>query len=107
MGLRTAAVLFLIVGSILLAGRLVETRTHQAENSNRDIMLFLDVPGSMTTYDAQLLAEFKRIAQGLEGERIGLTIWRGVAVTVFPLTDDYDLVVEQSEQRSATCKERV
>jgi hypothetical protein len=61
-------------------------------------MLCLDVSGSMTTYDAQLIAEFKRIAEGLEGERIGLTIWSGVAVTVFPLTDDYEFVVEQLDE---------
>src|SRR3546814_14083198 len=52
----------------------------------------------MTTYDAQLSAEFKRIADGLEGERIGLTNWSGVAVTVFPLTDDYEFVVEQLDE---------
>ncbi|MDT0201113.1 hypothetical protein [Nocardioides sp. AE5] len=95
MALRVAAVLVLIAGCILLSGRLVETKTHQAENTNRDIMLCLDVSGSMIDYDAQVVEEFQRITEGLEGERIGLTIWSGVAVTVFPLTDDYEFIVDQ------------
>lgn len=92
---RVVAVLFLIGGTILLSSRLTSTETHQPEVSNRDIMLCLDVSGSMTEYDEQLTREFSEIAQGLDGERIGLTIWNGVAVTVFPLTDDYDFVIEQ------------
>src|SRR5690606_16703724 len=92
MALRVAAVLVLIAGCILRSGRLVETKTHQGENTNRDIMLCLDVSGSMIDYDAQVVEEFQRITEGLEGERIGLTIWSGVAVTVFPLTDDYEFI---------------
>ncbi|WP_067439684.1 VWA domain-containing protein [Nocardioides jensenii] len=92
---RVFAVLFLIGGSILLAGRLTSVKTHQEEVRNRDIMLCLDVSGSMVDYDEELAREFSKIVEGLNGERIGLTIWSGVAVTVFPLTDDYDFVVEQ------------
>ncbi|QIX26241.1 VWA domain-containing protein [Nocardioides sp. JQ2195] len=96
--LRVVAVLFLIGGSIFLSSRLTSTKTHQPEVSNRDIMLCLDVSGSMTSYDEQLVREFREIAEGLDGERIGLTIWSGVAVTVFPLTDDYEFVIEQLDQ---------
>ena len=28
-----------------------------------------------------------------QGERIGLTIWSGVAITIFPLTDDYEFAL--------------
>lgn len=92
---RTAAVLFLLAGASLLAARETTVRTTQPEVSNRDIMLCLDVSGSMTSYDEQLAREFRRITEDLEGERVGLTLFSGVAVTAFPLTDDYGFVLEQ------------
>lgn len=95
---RVVAVLFLLAGTTLLASRLTLTETHEPEVKNRDIMLCLDVSGTMRAYDEPLVREFAEIAKGLSGERIGLTIWDEVAVTVFPLTDDYDFVVEQLEE---------
>ena len=95
---RVVAVLFLLGGTILLSSRLTSVQTHAPEVRNRDIMLCLDVSGSMVSYDEDLVREFAKITENLAGERIGLTIWSGVAVTVFPLTDDYDFVTEQLEQ---------
>ncbi|KQY63841.1 MULTISPECIES: VWA domain-containing protein [unclassified Nocardioides] len=94
---RVVAVLFLLGGTILLSSRLTSTDSHQPDVSNRDIMLCLDVSGSMTEYDEELAREFAKISEGLDGERIGLTIWHNASVTVFPLTDDYDFVLEQLE----------
>lgn len=93
--LRTLAVLVLIAGTVLLAGRVTEKHTESRDTTHRDILLCLDVSGSMTTYDAELIAEFRKIAEGLEGERIGLTIWDGASVTIFPLTDDHEFVLDQ------------
>lgn len=96
--LRTSAVLLLLAGTTLLSARLVSVTTDQPEVNNRDIMLCLDVSGSMTTYDAEVVKEFNSIVSGLDGERIGLTIWNGTAVTVFPLTDDYAFVTDQLDE---------
>ncbi len=91
----TLAALVACSGAVILAGRMQERQTKAQEDRTRDIMLCLDASGSMAEVDAEVLREFRAIVDGLSGERVGLTIWSGVAITVFPLTDDYDFVVEQ------------
>lgn len=91
----SAAALVACAGTIVLAGRVEERQTTQQNDRTRDIVLCLDASGSMAEVDAQVLSEFRRIVTGLQGERVGLTIWSGVAITVFPLTDDYDFVLDQ------------
>lgn len=66
----------------------VGSRAEGSSRLNRDVMLCLDVSGSMADVDSMLLDQFERLAGDLAGERIGLTIWNGSAVTLFPLTDD-------------------
>ncbi|GAA3545963.1 VWA domain-containing protein [Nocardioides daeguensis] len=91
----TLASLVACTGAVLLAGRLQQRQTMTQEDRTRDIVLCLDASGSMAEVDAQVLREFRDIIAGLRGERIGLTIWSGAAITVFPLTDDYSYVLEQ------------
>ncbi|WP_408896498.1 hypothetical protein ACJ5H2_16420 [Nocardioides sp. R1-1] len=91
----TLCALVACAGAIVLAGRLQQRQTMVQEDRTRDIVLCLDASGSMAAVDAQVLREFRAIIAGLKGERIGLTIWSGAAITVFPLTDDYEYVVEQ------------
>ncbi|MCX6402245.1 MAG: hypothetical protein NTX33_20210 [Propionibacteriales bacterium] len=96
------AALITCAGAIVLSARVQERQSTEQNDRTRDIMLCLDASGSMAEVDAQVLREFRTIVDGLQGERVGLTIWSGVAITVFPLTDDYDFVVEQlSEAESA------
>ncbi|KRB76847.1 hypothetical protein ASE01_08720 [Nocardioides sp. Root190] len=98
----SAAALVACAGAIVLAGRVEERQTMEQNDRTRDIVLCLDASGSMAEVDAQVLSEFRRIVTGLQGERVGLTIWSGVAITVFPLTDDYDFVLDQlSEAETA------
>jgi hypothetical protein len=80
------------VAATVLLMQPVSTHAEPASRLNRDVMLCLDVSGSMAEIDASLLDQFVRLADQLPGERIGLTIWNGSAVTVFPLTDDADFV---------------
>ena len=51
-----------------------------------------------------VVREVRRVVQGLRGDRVGLVIWSGAAVVVFPLTDDYTYVDEQLD-RAATAFE--
>lgn len=77
------------------AGRPGTTETIDPEKNNRDIMLCLDVSGSMYSTDRAVLENFSEIVKSFRGERIGLVLFNNQAVTAFPLTDDYDLVSEQ------------
>ena len=76
------------LAAIGLTMRPLSEHRDDREVSNRDVMLCLDVSGSMIELDVDVLASFSTLTAGLVGERIGLTIFNGSAVSVFPLTDD-------------------
>ena len=81
----------------LLASRVSSVDVVEPPSFKRDIMLCLDVSGSMTEVDSQIVETFGRLAEGLDGERIGLSLFDSSTVTAFPLTDDYDFVRTQLE----------
>lgn len=85
-------------GIALLLGRVTAVDVDRPDASSRDIMLCLDASGSMTEADAQVVEEYAAIVAGLKGDRIGLTLWSGAAITIFPLTDDYDYVREELDR---------
>ena len=104
--LATAFALVTCAGGAILAGRLQQTRTMDQDERTRDIMLCLDASGSMSEVDAQVVAEFETIVEGLQGERIGLTIWDSTAITVFPLTDDYAFVRDELDRAEKAFEEQ-
>ncbi|GAB3597706.1 VWA domain-containing protein [Microbacterium tumbae] len=97
-GFALTGILVLAAASILTAGvvsaRPQTAQTIQPVNTSRDIMLCLDVSGSMSDVDVEVLTVFDELLDGFEGERIGLTIFNSSPVQVFPLTDDYDFIRE-------------
>lgn len=82
------ALLIAAAGIALLVARPVDQDAQAAQRSNRDVVLCMDVSGSMTPVVQETLASFERLAGDLDGERIGLVVFDSAAVTVFPLTDD-------------------
>ena len=85
------------IAAAALAMRPLSEQVRERSTLNRDVMLCLDVSGSMKELDESILRQFIDIAAGLPGDRIGLTIWNGAAITVFPLTDDTDYVAATLE----------
>ncbi len=85
----------LALAAVTAAARPAQHNVDTKEVSNRDIMLCLDVSGSMTDADAQLAKVFTTLAREFHGERVGLTIFDSSYVQVFPLTDDYDFATQQ------------
>ena len=79
----------------VVASRPMAERVIQPESRSRDIMLCLDVSGSMTDVDAEVIDVFAALTEDFAGERIGLTIFNSSPVQIFPLTDDYAFVREQ------------
>lgn len=91
-----------LAGAATAAARPTHRTTEQPEVRNRDIVLCLDVSGSMTSTDAALVGVFQQLAAEFDGERIGMVIFDSSSVQLFPLTDDYDYAVEQlGEARKA------
>lgn len=98
----------LIVGAIavllggVVAARPMAAKTIQPINNSRDIMLCLDVSGSMSDVDVEVLSVFEQLLKDFKGERIGLTIFNSSPVQVFPLTDDYPFVKDQLQRIRAS-----
>ena len=86
-----------IAAAGVVAARPISSETIQPVNTSRDIMLCLDVSGSMSDVDVEVLSVFEDLLEGFRGERIGLTIFNSTPVQVFPLTDDYDFIQKNLE----------
>lgn len=84
-----------LVAGVILASRPVATSIAYPQLSNRDIVLCLDVSGSMVEYDAELVEVFGRLVDEFDGERVSLVVFNASAVTYFPLTSDYGYVRQQ------------
>ncbi len=82
-------------GAVGLTMRPASVDVVHPDLNNRDIVLCLDVSGSMIEYDRELIEVFGTLAEQFTGERIGLVVFNASAVTYFPLTTDYDYVIEQ------------
>lgn len=92
----TVVALALLGGSAaVLTARPSTVDVVQPESSKRDVVLCLDVSGSMTEVDSEIVETFSSLVEGLDGERIGLTLFDSSAVQAFPLTADYDFVQER------------
>ncbi len=84
------------------AGAPVDRYMKHDKSSSRDIVLCLDASGSMLPYDSKIGDSFKQIISHFEGERISLQLWNAYSMTMFPLTDDYemanDVLTEMSDK---------
>lgn len=96
-GLAVAAGFLLLtaVAAATLAARPVDRDTRSEVLATRDIVLCLDVSGSMIELDTQIVQKFDQLVESFDGERIALNVWNTTSRTVFPLTDDYSLVQEE------------
>ena len=89
-----------VVAGSLLSGRIATEQVKTPEFANRDIVLCLDVSGSMYEYDTQILSTFAEMVSSFEGERVALSIFNSTSRTVFPLTNDYSLIQRELEKGS-------
>lgn len=87
-------VLVLFSGSMLSA-KPVNIVKETPVKYNRDVVLCLDVSGSMTEVDIKALDRFDKMAEGFKGERVSLVIFNSTSNQVFPLTDDYEYIQKQ------------
>ncbi|MBT2513546.1 VWA domain-containing protein [Arthrobacter sp. ISL-30] len=85
----------LLAAAVVAAARPVQSDVVQPETRNRDIVLCLDVSGSMGSTDSALVEVFADLAKEFDGERIGMVIFDSRAVQLFPLTDDYAYISTQ------------
>ena len=85
-----ACVFVEIICSALLISRLAKVQVSDIKKYNRDIMICMDVSRSVDDLNESLADTMKKTISSLNGERIGITIFNTSAVTLVPLTDDYE-----------------
>lgn len=95
-----------VVGALVLVARPVAVAGDSREMRGRDVMLCLDVSGSMTEVDQVVIASYIDLLGRLQGERIGLVVWDSAGVMAFPLTDDYIAIEEQLHSVAAALEQR-
>jgi Ca-activated chloride channel homolog len=106
LGGEVAALSIVGLAAVGLTMRPVTDRDFERDVRNRDVMLCLDVSTSMNELDAIVLRQFAELAAGLRGERIGLTIFNGSAITVFPLTDDAEFIEATLDEAATALGQR-
>ena len=98
------AVILLVVALALATALVARPSTvdeGEEKASSRDIVLCLDVSGSALPYDREVIDTYRQLVDSFKGERIGLSIFNSTSRTVFPLTDDYELVSKQLDKASS------
>ena len=56
----------------------------------------------MLPYDSKIGGAFREIISHFEGERISLQLWDAYSMTMFPLTDDYEMATDVLQDMSDT-----
>ena len=84
----------LLMGVFVSARPASVTEITPAQQS-RDIMLCLDVSGSLLKVDTTLVNRFNSLVSGFSGQRFGLTVFNSSATAIIPLSDDYKFTSER------------
>lgn len=87
----------LLLAMIAVSAGVLLARPHSIdvrdeEMASRDIVVCLDVSGSVVGFDSEVMEAFAGMVDDFRGERVALVIWNSDSQVVFPLTNDYDLV---------------
>ena len=99
--IATVGALAMVTGTVLLAARPTRPVSIEPDRNGRDIMLCLDVSSSMDRWNRQVVASFRQLLAELNGERLGLTIFSGSSITIFPITDDYEYAEDRFDEAEA------
>ncbi|MDO5661682.1 MAG: VWA domain-containing protein [Brachybacterium sp.] len=81
-----------LLGAAVLSGRVATENVQSPGFASRDIVLCLDISGSMYEYDTEIMETFADLVETFDGERVALSIFNSTSRTVFPLTNDYELI---------------
>lgn len=93
-----------MAASLLLAARPYKEVVTEKETYSRDIILCLDISTSVDELNLQLVQNLKDTVKTLKGERFGIVIFNTSAVSLCPLTDDYDYVIDTLNQIETSIK---
>ena len=86
-------VLFILLTSFVLISRPVKERVEDSTSYSRDIVLCMDVSGSVSKLNEDLVDNLKDVVKNMNGERFAISIFNTSSVLLVPLTDDYDHIL--------------
>ncbi len=88
-----AVCVLLIITCAILTARIYKTDKEEKEEYNRDIMLCMDVSGSVWDLDEEIIDTFIDLVSKLKDERFGLSAFDSSPVNIIPLTTDYNYAI--------------
>lgn len=95
-----------LIVAVLISARPAAVSIITPTQQNRDIMLCLDVSGSVLSTDTKLLNRFSTLVKDFNGQRFGLTLFNSSAITTIPLNDNYELITQRLQQTAKAFKEQ-
>ena len=90
--------IFLIFLCTILTARYHSFYSVGEEVSNRDIMLCMDISGSVNNLNNNLVKTMKKTVSELKNERFGITVFDSNPFSLVPLTTDYQYVISMLDK---------
>ena len=93
--LSIAGIILSLTAALFLSARPYRRSAFKENVNRRDIFLCIDLSPSNYQGVRDLVNEFSQVVEGLDGDRIGISIFNTSSVRYVPMTDDYDFALER------------
>ena len=93
--LTAAGMIIALVAAVFLTSRPYRSERVQDTVSRRDIFLCVDSSSSNYSGVKELVQEFREIVAGLDGDRIGISLFNTSSIQYVPMTDDYEFALRR------------
>lgn len=93
--LTVAGMIIALVAAVFLTSRPYRSERVRDTVSRRDIFLCVDSSSSNYSGVKELVQEFREIAAGLDGDRIGISLFNTSSIQYVPMTDDYEFALRR------------
>jgi len=87
-----------ILSSLFLLSRPYTHDTNKDNVNRRDIFVCVDISSSSYSGVAELIYEIEKMTPGLDGDRIGVTLFNTSSIQFVPMTEDYNFVVQRLKE---------
>lgn len=85
--------LILILGCAVLTARINIIKKHEEEFHNRDILLCMDVSGSMAAANVTVFETMKETIETFKDEKFSIVLFNSSPVIALPFTNDYNYAI--------------
>ena len=93
--LTMTGILLSLIAALFLTARPYREEMRKDTVSRRDIFLCVDSSSSNYSGVKELVQEFREIVAGLDGDRIGISLFNTSSIQYVPMTDDYEFALRR------------